>query len=155
MDITVELGREAVRIKRAAGDMNLGARPAAPPTPTALPAPAKPPAAQAPRTASLSLTMPQQQPAPAPAPASPAGGGMLGHVQSYLQKPQNMAQLIGASGDLGKGLLGATGAPGLFAISNLARGGGEMGSILRGGIPTGGAAGGGTPAGTAPGQPPM
>jgi hypothetical protein len=32
------------------------------------------------------------------------------------------------------------GAPGVFAVSYLARGGGEMGSILRGGIPTGGGA---------------
>jgi hypothetical protein len=127
VEIAVELGRLAARIK-IAEDTTLGARPV---TPT-------PPQPSGSMNFSLSL------PAAAPRPAAPAGGGLGGMLGGagkalgqYFRNPANMAQVLGASGDLGRGLLGATGAPGLFALSNLPRGFGEMGSILKGGIPTG------------------
>jgi hypothetical protein len=119
MEIAVILGREAALVKIAEGDMNLGARPATAAAPAARPA-----------SAGFSLTLPQ--------PAAPQGQSLLGgigqHVGNFLRDPRNMAHLIGASGPIGQGLLGATGAPGLFALSNLGRGGHELGTILRGGI---------------------
>jgi hypothetical protein len=121
LETALELGRRAALIKLA--DENLGARPAA--------AAATPPP---PASVNVSMTMPR--------PAAPSGGllGGLGqHVQNYFRNPTNMAQFLGMSGNLGRGILGAGGAPGLFALSNLPRGFHEMGSILRGGIPTGNA----------------
>jgi hypothetical protein len=130
MESALELGRRAALIKLAEGDMNLGARPAAPAVPAA-PAASKPPA-----SLNISMTMPR----PAPAPPAP-GGFSLGNIGqqlgSYFRKPANLAGMLGATGDIGKGLLGATGAPGLFALSNIPRGFSDVGSILRGGIPTG------------------
>jgi hypothetical protein len=124
MEIAVILGRKAALVKIAEGDMNLGARPATAAAPAAHPPAAHPP------SAGFSLTLPQ--------PAAPQGQSFLGglgqHVGNFLRDPRNMAHLIGASGQIGQGLLGATGAPGLFALSNLGRGGHELGTILRGGI---------------------
>jgi hypothetical protein len=129
MEIALELGRHAARIKLAEGDMNLGARPATPAAP-------RPPA-----TLNVSATM--SRPA-APQPGGASLGGFGQQLGNYFRNPANVAQLIGATGDLGKGLLGATGAPGLFALSNISRGFRDVGSILRGGIPTGNGTGGGT-----------
>jgi hypothetical protein len=124
LETALELGRRAALIKLADGDMNLGARPATAAAP-------RPPAA-----ANVALTMPRPTAPAAPTGIGPAAG--LGqHLQGYFRNPANMARLIGATGGLGRGVLGAVGAPGLFALSNIPRGFGEMGSILRGGIPTG------------------
>jgi hypothetical protein len=110
METALELGRSAALIKLAEG-IN--------PAPTPSPAPSQT------GGAGLSLTMPHM----------PTGGNS--GVGGFFRNPANLASLLGASGNFGRGFVGMTGAPGLFAVSNLARGGGDLGSILRGGISTG------------------
>jgi hypothetical protein len=85
--------------------------------------------------------MSMSMPAPRPQPAGFNFAGMGQQFTNFFRNPKNLANVIGMSGGLGQGLLGATGAPGLFAISSLARnGGGDLANIMRGGIPTGGGA---------------
>lgn len=95
-------------------------------------------------SAASSLASPfQAKPAPAPAsvnvkPQQGANfGGLWNAFQQHMQNPQAMGMLLGnpMMAPLTKGVLGMTGAPGLFGMTDLFRSGGSnFRSLLKGPI---------------------